>query len=235
MTSKESSRSDPIKDPKAVEKLLGRLIDARTIIHLWHPKAQEGHVSTLLALKPYSGLYLDSPPESAGDLYQVNDILQVRSQLDGTDIRFKTKLQLHSRYEGYAALLCDWPLQVHHYERRLTFRVRMGQHKTAVSVELDDAGELHRGRLIDLSLGGFGALINRGAQLSAGEMIDCQLEVQGQLMSAKAQVQSIELAPGDRFARLGVKFADLPPLQERTLGKLILELERQSIQHSKGL
>jgi len=235
LTSEESSRPEPIRDHKAVEKLLGRLINARAIVHIWHPKAQEGHLSTLLALKPYSGLYLDSPPESVLDLYHVNDDLQVRSQLDGTDIRFKTKLQLHSRYEGYAALLCDWPGEIHHYERRLTFRVRVGGQKTAVALDLDDAGEHHRGRLVDLSLGGFGALIDPGAQLSAGEMLDCHLEIQGQSLSAKAQVQSIEPMSGDRFARIGARFVDLPPLRERTLSKLILELDRQSIQHSRGL
>jgi len=235
LTNDDPAKPEPIRDVKAVEKLLKRLIDARTIIHIWHPKAQEGHLSTLVALKPYSSLYLDSPPESVLNLYHVNDGLQVRSQLDGTDIRFKTKLQLHSRYEGYAALLCDWPDEIHHYERRLTFRVRMGGKKTAVTVELDDGDEHHRGRLIDLSLGGFGALLDPGAQLSAGEVLDCHLEVQGQSLCAKAQVQSIEPVTGDRFARLGARFVDLPPLLERALSKLILELYRQSIQHSRGL
>jgi c-di-GMP-binding flagellar brake protein YcgR len=235
LTLEASSTPEPIREPKAVEKLLGRLIDARTIIHIWHPKAQEGHLSTLVALKPYSGLYLDSPPESVLDLYHVNDSLQVRSQLDGTDIRFRTKLQLHSRYEGYAALLCDWPDEVHHYERRLTFRVRVGGQKTSVQLELDDAGEQHRGRLVDLSIGGFGAMIDPGAQLSAGEVLDCNLAIQGQSLTAKARIQSIEPVPGNRFARLGARFVDLPPLQERTLSKLILELDRQSIQHSRGL
>jgi c-di-GMP-binding flagellar brake protein YcgR len=234
LTAKQSDKPEPIQEPKAVERLLRRLIDARAMVQIRHPQGEEGHLSTIIALKPYSGLYLDAPAESVISLYRPKDQLQVRSQLDGTDIRFQTQLQIHSRYEGYPALLCEWPSEIAHYERRLTFRVRMAGHRTGVTLDPDDTSQPHHGRLIDLSVGGFGALIDAGAQLNSGEMLDCMLELQGDKLYAQATVQSVAPVPGNRFSRLGARFVDLSPLQERQLGKLILELDRQTIQHSRG-
>ena len=235
MTPAQPDKPEPIREPKSVEKLLGRMIDARAIVQLRHPHSDEGHLSTIIALKPYSGLYLDAPPDSVIDLYQPNDELHIRSQLDGTDIRFETQLQIHSRYEGYPALLCEWPSEVAHYERRLTFRVRVAGQRTGVTLDPEDEANQHHGRLIDLSVGGFGALIDAQSQLNSDEMLDCVLELQGERLSAQASVQSIAPVPGNRFLRLGARFVDLPPLQERKLSKLVLELERQSIQNSRGL
>ncbi|MFP4209272.1 MAG: flagellar brake protein [Wenzhouxiangella sp.] len=235
MTPEAAAKPEPIRDQREVNGLLRRLIDTRAIIHIWHPDGHEGHLSTIIGLKPPVSIYLDAPPESAIDLYRPGDQLQVRTRLDGTDVRFRTRLQLHSRYEGYAALLCEWPAEVHHYERRLTFRVRVTGKEAGVTLELDDGDERHRGRLVDLSLGGFGALIDAGAQLSAGEVLDCVLELQGQQLATQAAIQSFEPIAGTRFWRLGARFLDLDPMQERRLGKLVLELERQSIQHSRGL
>ncbi len=234
MSADHANKPEPIQEPKAVEKLLRRLINARAMVQIQHPQSEDGHLSTIIALKPYSGLYLDAPTESVIDLYHPKDELQVRSQLDGTDIRFQTHLQIHSRYEGYPALFCEWPSEIAHYERRLTFRVRMAGQRTGVTLDPDDTSQPHRGRLIDLSVGGFGALIDAGAQLNSGEMLDCTLELQGEKLAAQATVQSVAPVPGDRFSRLGARFVDLSPLQERKLGKLILELDRQSIQHSRG-
>lgn len=235
MTPEPDSTPEPIREPKRVQALLRRLIEARSLINLWHPNGQEGHLSTIVGLKPVSGIYLDAPPASVIDLYQPGDSLQVRSQLDGTEVRFRTRLQLHSRYDSYPALLCEWPDEVHHYERRMAFRVRITGAQAEVTLELEDDGERHRARLVDLSVGGFGALIGPEAQLSPGEVLDCLLDLQGQQLVVKAAVQSFDDLPETRFWRLGARFTELDPLQERRLSKLVLELERQSIQHSRGL
>lgn len=233
MTPETQSSPEPIREPKQVQALLRRLIEARSLVNLWHPDAAEGHISTLVGLKPVSGIYLDAPPASAIASYRPGDRLQVRSRLDGTEVRFRTRLQLHSRYEGYPALLCEWPSELHHYERRLSFRVRVSGKNAEVALELDDAAEGHRGRLVDLSVGGFGALLDSSAHLNPGEVLDCSVELQGQQLGAQAAVQSYEQVPGTRFWRLGARFVDLEPVQERQLSKLVLELERQAIQNSR--
>ena len=214
--------------------MLRRVIKANLPVNLWHPRGQEGHLSALLGLKPVSGLYLDAPPASVIDLYQPGDALQVRSLLDGTEVRFSTQLQLHSRYQGYPALLCEWPSEVRHFERRRAFRVRVVSKEAAVTLELDEANERHLGRLVDLSVGGFGALIDREARLIPGEVLDCGLDLQDHRLTAPATVQSFDKVPGTHFWRLGASFDDLEPRQERHLSKLVLELQRQSIQLSGG-
>ncbi|MEE4637545.1 MAG: PilZ domain-containing protein [Wenzhouxiangella sp.] len=234
MTPQTSPDPEPIREPEQVQALLRRLIDARCLVHIWHPDAQEGHLSTIVGLKPVSGIYLDAPPESVIKLYHPGESLQIRSQLEGTEVRFRTRLQLHSRYENYPALLCEWPTEVHHYERRRCFRVRVVGGRAGVVLELDDAEEQHSGRVVDLSVGGFGALIGPEAHLIPGEMLDCSLDLQGQRLIVKATVRSFDDLPGTRFWRLGARFVELEPLQERRLSKLVLELERQSIQHSRG-
>lgn len=226
---------EPIRQPEQVQALLQRLLSARALVNIWHSAASEGHLSALVGIKPRQGIYLDAPPTSVIDLYGEGDALQVRTRLDGTEVRFRTRLQLHSRYEGYPALLCEWPAEVHHYERRLSFRVRVKGEGSEVHLSLEDDGTSHRARLVDLSVGGFGALIDAEARLHPGEMLDCLLDLRGQQLATSAAVQSFDPVPGTRFRRLGAAFVDIDPVQERRLSKLVLELERQAIQQSRGL
>ncbi len=223
----------PVRQPQAIAKLLARLARERESLDLWRPDASSPDPSLLIALKGLTGLYLDAPPESVMAAFEPGTRLLVRSRLDGTEIRFPTRVQIHSRYEGLPALLCEWPAEVHHHERRLAFRVRAAGPDMIVSLFLEQDPRL-RARLVDLSVGGFGALISRRARLSEGEMLDCQLELRGQRLATSASVQSFQEVSGTRFWRLGARFEQLNPAQERQLGKLVLELERQAIQVRRG-
>lgn len=235
MSSTESSREpEAVRQPEHVRALLQRLISGRCMAHIWHPSGTEAHLSTLLGLKPNQGVYLDAPMDSVIDLYRKGDALEIHSRLDGTAVRFKTRLQLFSRYEGYPALLCAWPEEVHHYERRTSFRVHVTGSTMKAELALDNETRIHEARLVDLSVGGFGALVDTEARLEAGEVLDCQLDLRGSKLALKASVQGFNEAPGTRFCRLGARFVEVDPAQERRLSKLVLELERQAIQHSRG-
>ena len=222
----------PVRDPNTIAKLLGRLLGEKAGLHIWHPDCEQPHLSLLVGLKGRSGLYLDAPPDSVIDLYEKGTPLLIRSRLDGTELRFRTRLQVLSRYDGYPALLCEWPSEVHHFERRMAFRVRVSGPDAFVSLALEDEPRL-RARLVDLSVTGFGALISRRARLSPGEVLDCALELRGQQLFTSADIQSFKEVPGTRFWRLGARFDQLDPSQERQLGKLVLEMERQAIQLSR--
>lgn len=222
-----------VRQPQAVAKLLTRLVRERKSLDLWRPDAAAPDLSLLIGLKDQSGLYLDAPPDSVIDAYPPGTPLLVRSRLDGTEVRFTSRVQIHSRYEGFPALLCAWPDELHHYERRLAFRVRASGPDMSVSLFLEQEPRL-RARLVDLSVGGFGALISRRARLSQGEVLDCLLELRGQRLQTTATVQSFQDVSGTRFWRLGARFEQLDPAQERQLGKLVLEMERQAIQVRRG-
>lgn len=225
--------SAPIREPQAIAKLLARVIDERRPVSLWRAGADNAHASLLVGLKIPNGVYLDTPPQSLAEAYQKGDKLMVQTQLDGTELRFRTRFQLHSRYEGFPALLCEWPDEVQHQERRRAFRVRASGDRAAV--ELIGENDQHMpARLQDLSVGGFGALISQSARLQPGEMLDCSVEVRGQRLDTGVTVQSFQAVEGTRFWRVGARFEQLDPAQERLLGRLVLELQQQAIQTRRG-
>jgi len=232
----DSSPREPelVRRPEQIQSLLKRLLAERCLIQIRHPASNEAHVSALLGLKPPQGLYLDAPVDSVIDLYRKGDALEVHSDLKGTAVRFATRLQLFSRYEGYPALLCDWPKEVHYHERRNSFRVRVSGEGTRAQLSQRDSGQAFDARLVDLSLGGFGALVEQGAHLETREVLDCELVLGETSLSVEATVQSFEAAAGTRFFRLGARFMDIGPGQERQLSKLVLELERQAIMNDRG-
>ena len=224
---------ESIREPRAVEKLLNRLIKERRQLAIWCPAKNISHASLLVGLKPSQGIYVDAPPKSVNDAYRQGDRLVVRSMLDGTELRFQSVFQLHSQYEQHPALLCAWPEEIDHHERRRAFRVRAKGGDTAVELVGDDDLRLPA-RLLDLSLGGLGALISQTAHLLPDEVLDCVLELRGQRLQTKVSVQSFQAVDGTAFWRVGARFLELNPEQERLLGRLVIELQQQAIQALRG-
>lgn len=225
--------SEPIRELHSIAKLLNRLIKERQSLTVWRLDTDSSHGSLLVGIKHGQGIYLDAPPSSLDDEYRRGDRLLVRTLLDGTEVRFQTQFQLHSRYDHYPALLCAWPEEVHHQERRRAFRVRARGSDTAVEL-IGDEDERLSARLQDLSVGGFGALISQTARLLPGEVLDCRLEVQGQTLETGVTVQSFHAVPGTAFWRVGARFQQLDAAQERLLGRLVIELQQQAIQTRRG-
>lgn len=220
-----------ISDPQQVATLLDNIERHQLSVNLLSSSASAPEPSMLLASDLGSRqLVFDAPRDLAGGLYQPGTVVTAMAVLNGAGLRFDTEVIGTEAYQGYPALRTTWPGSVVTRQRRKSFRVRIGEDMSSRLELYDDAGNRIRGQLTDLSLGGFGALIDHNSPLSLGEEIESALEIDGGLsIVTTIQLRDLRAPPKGRFMRIGASFKDLKPQQQAQLGKLIRALERHAI------
>lgn len=223
-------RNAVITDQPQIFGLLGRLREQRTLLHLRHPDQTRADLSILLDVSMDSDqLFFDAPRQPTVGEYRSGDSIIVQSNLDGVDTRFEVRVQrMKIDHEGYKTLVTSWPEHVVYRQRRNAFRVSLAGKKIRLGLSPDEETMLS-GQLVDISVGGFGALINRTAELQEGETVDCCLEIPDHVMSVEAEVRQLTRAPQTRYQRLSARFVNLDPALRRRLERIVAELERRAI------
>jgi c-di-GMP-binding flagellar brake protein YcgR len=219
-----------IRSTERAYTLLARLRDQHTLI-LLHTRRGQPHpsLSMLLSADPDQGtLILDAPVDlDRLDLEPGSDI-RVTANLQGVDIRFHCRFDAVIEHEGDDALKLDWPTEVKYLERRSEFRVRLsgaGAGLELVSNEDDTVS----GQIIDLSLGGFGALVEDSEFICENEVLDCVLELNDHCLSVRAEIRRKSEPSSRGKCHIGACFVELDSRDRRQLEKIVARLEREAI------
>ncbi|QOC21233.1 flagellar brake protein [Wenzhouxiangella sp. AB-CW3] len=222
-------RDTEITDHAQTYGLLGRLRDQRVLLHIRRPDQAEPDLSMLLTVDPERReLVFDLPPEPASQHYEGNEDLTVRTRLDGIDLRFSVQLRGLTDLQGFRALAAYWPNRIMYRQRRRSFRVKLAARAAPIEISIDNETSIS-GSLIDISVGGFGALISRDVDLAEFERVDCSLELHNQRLKLQAEIRSLTDSTQPRYNRLGASFVEMDPAQRRQLERLVAELERLAI------
>ncbi|SEQ43015.1 c-di-GMP-binding flagellar brake protein YcgR, contains PilZNR and PilZ domains [Ectothiorhodospira magna] len=194
-------------------------------------------------------LWLDIPNDQ--DL--LNQLIEgtrlvVRGTLQGVPIRFETRFIRREPHGGEDALVCQWPDELDYQQRRNAFRVSiprsMAAHVRWVREREDGASEpeqeqnqepdlVHESRLADLSIQGLGMeseICSQDCPQVGDRVCITQLSVSGQQWSdIQAEVRSIKPMEGDEsLVRLGMKFLELSPGADRSLNRLLMEMQYEA-------
>ncbi|MFO7552379.1 MAG: PilZ domain-containing protein [Haliea sp.] len=219
-----------ISDQEQIATLLGSIQRHQLLVHLLSASASGPEPSMLLAGSfRRRQLLFDAPRNLHAGAYQPGQVITAMTVRDGAELRFDTEILGIEDYRGYPALRTSWPRQLIHHQRRKAFRVRIGKDRSSRLDLYDDGGNRVRGRLLDLSASGFGALIERSASLRAGEEVASALEIGGVTLDLPVKVRDLKTPPLGRFIRIGAAFSGLTPQQQTQLEKLIRTIERQAI------
>lgn len=219
-----------ISDQEQIATLINNVQRHQFAVRLLATNASAPEPSLLLAGDPQRGqLIFDAPRDLESGLYAPGTTLTVMTSCNGAELRFDTTVIGTESFKGYPALRTSWPGSVISRQRRKAFRVRIGEDRSSRLELFDGTGNRIRGRLIDLSLSGFGALIDRTAPLRAGEEVDSSLEIDGVSLATTIYLSDLRMPDHGRFMRIGAAFTGLAPQQQSQLEKLIRALERHAI------
>lgn len=221
-----------IADLDQVASLLDSVQRHQLCVNLLSASASAPEPSMLLASsRSNRQLVFDAPRNISDGLYQPGSVLTAMAVYQGAQLRFdSTVIGIDDAYQDYPALRTAWPDKVFTRQRRKSFRVRIGEDMSSRLELYDTDGKRIRGQLTDISLGGFGALIDHTAPLRVGEEIESLLEIEGGLsLITTIQLRDLRVPHMARHMRIGASFADLNPQQRAQLEKLIRAIERHLI------
>ncbi|MHA7816875.1 MAG: flagellar brake protein [Pseudohaliea sp.] len=221
---------DKITDRNRIAALLDALRRQEAPVQLL-PAAGDGQeLSLLLACsRRRKQLVLDAPRGlQAGD-DPAGRAITVLARLNGAELRFDTTILAAEEFRGYAALRAAWPHAVLYRQRRRAFRAPVGGDRSGRLELYDAAGRVVRGRLTDLSAGGFGALVDRAASLREREEVESTLAIDGLALKTTIRIMAVRIPARGRFMRIGAAFRGLSPGQEAQVEKLVRALERHAI------
>lgn len=218
------------------QRLLG-LLEALRSDHALLSARREGeetwYNTTLLKIDSRSGaLYLDELcPQEGHQRLQVGDILHLVGVLQGVPTHFRAPITDTGVQNGIAFYRAALPDQLDYQQRRAFFRayVSRGLNLTVHLRTEDDV--VASGRLQDISLGGFGALLPENIPVHALDVLAVDsLELPGaESIRCNAQIRYVQQEPAKKMIRVGALLTELHPPGERLLLRAIMTLEREQI------
>lgn len=139
----------------------------------------------------------------------------------------------HDTSEAIDSYMLALPESVDYNQRRGAFRLQLGQ-GWAVMSEFRGPGRQHcSARIRDLSSTGIRLELPQPLPLSEGDQLeDLQFEFAGRNYRCGADVRCIsDSERGDQFL-IGAAFRDLPRVEQRSLERMIMQMQRQQAQQS---
>jgi c-di-GMP-binding flagellar brake protein YcgR len=232
------ANADRITTPQIIFNLLKRLHDRRAMVNISVPGYREQYLSTLLDVNPEQDyLILDELKIGEG-----NQRLLKRGQyhfhavLKGIEISFSNTLEEVGRSGGFNFYRSRLPRAIYYYQRRAHYRAHISLAQS-IPVSLSEQTMDHlSGLLMDISVGGIGAQLKTVPKLSLdrGDRFSrCLIELpSGIQLATELEIRFIEQKSTHRAqqrVRLGGRFLNMDPQQEKTVERFVLKMERELI------
>jgi len=225
--------SELVTDPVRVAGLLQNLRAARSLLSVRISSGGAWFNSAIVKVDPEAGVVcLDELTPEEGHLrVGPGTHLRVVGLLQGVPVQFDLVVQKVGSAEGIAFYLAPLPELVDYQQRRSLFRAHVPRQKTLRARLRNEQGQTLTVQLLDVSLGGFGAIMPSFPPLLPLEKIEVEsLELPGgEVISGSAEVRYIQDDHDPRRVRAGALFVNLHPQMQRVLLRAILSLEREQI------
>lgn len=231
--------AEQLTDPVRIFDLLRRLHRQHSLLTVRVPGVEQRFLSAIIH-DPVAGepLALDELVPEIGHKHMAVGIEpRIEARLAGVEIRFASRVLEVTNDNGNAAYTIAFPVMLEHYQRRASFRVKVGIGigarcqfviDTADGPDEDDAETLN-GDIIDMSIEGIGARLPCSELLKSMETYDVELRLPDGLLRAKLEVRFIDYANASRDMRIGARFKNLAPRAKRRIQRFVADMQREMI------
>ena len=222
---------EKLTEAARIRSVLNGLRSQRSLLSARTPQGKGYYNTALLKLDLQGGfLFLDElSPREGHETLATGDEVHIYGVFNGIPAHFACVIEHIGEKDGIAFYRAPLPDTMDYQQRRAHFRAYVGMGMEAsLRLRLQDGTQV-KGRLQDISLGGFGALLPSRSPVQA--MDDITIETlqlpDRNPITGSAQVRHTH--PTEGHLHLGVLFTKLDPRAERELLRAILELEREQI------
>ncbi len=224
----------PEKNPPSPEtaNLMRRIKNSRAMLTIRVANSAEIYLSALLEVNEDEGyLVLDELNSKSGHraLCLLKE-LEISTRLEDREIKFQCELAAVGEHNGIFYYKIPFPENLDHQLRRKHLRIVPPRGKYLPVHLHTDLHDLVTGELVDLSAGGFGAILNRETadKVHHGDIIPkCLLYLGGQEpIETQLEVRYCEDKRYHSRPRLGARFINMDQRSERRLQKYISQIDR---------
>ncbi len=223
-----------ITDPARVHRMLQSLWERRVLLSA-KPEGDEDWYSTAIldVNRPAGIIVLDElAPDRGHRRVAIGTRLRVMGVLGGVPTRFTAEVADVAVQDDIALYRVAMPLEVEYLQRRAFFRAYVPRSlELRAHLVLEEERLEVTGRLLDVSLGGFGVQLAPDCPLSPLDVVAVRrLDLpEGQTVRCTAEIRYMQQEHAHKSIRTGARFIDLDKSVERTLLRAIYSLEREQI------
>ena len=236
MTAAASESSSP--DLKALRDVYLNLFDiqrSHALIDVAINGIEARYQSIILEVDPLRGTVTIDEVFPKGFVGLPGQAITVTVRLDGArKLTFNTHVLVRSETEGLETYTLALPESLDYNQRRGAFRLQMGQRWGATSEFVAPDQQRCSARIRDLSSTGIRLELPIIAPLTAGDQLhDLQFEFGGRHFRCGADVRNVAEAKqsGDHLV-VGAAFRDMPRAEQRSLERMIMQLQREHVQQA---
>jgi c-di-GMP-binding flagellar brake protein YcgR len=228
-------RKSPPPDLDALRHIYLNLFDVQrshALIDVVIDGSDASYQSIILGVDPEAGTVTIDELFPPGFIGLPGQPVTVTVRLDGSRrLSFASRITLRGRdadaVEYYQLMLPD---ALDYNQRRGAFRLKLGHGWSVTSDFLTPDLQRRSAAVRDLSSTGIRLALRQQAPLNAGdELRDLHFEFAGRTFQCRAGVRNVDSEGADGTV-VGATFLDLPKPEQRSLERMIMQLQRQQAQ-----
>ena len=222
-----------ISDPVRLHRILQNLSERRVLLSAKPAGDENWYNTALIGVNPGAGvLVLDElAPDAGHRRVAPGTRLRMMGVLGGVPVRFSVEVSDIGMHNGIALYRAAIPKQIEYLQNRADFRAYVPRSmELRVDMVMEDGTEI-TGRVLDVSLGGFGVQLAPDCPLAPLDVVTVRsLGLPGgQSIRCRAEICHAQLEHGMKFVAAGARFIDVDKPVERLLLKGVYCLEREQI------
>ncbi len=209
-----------------VKRMLNLVVEARVQVSIIFDDKSE-YTSRILSATS-NGIILDQfNTREAHSKVSPDLALQIHAKYKAVPFNFSVTT-IKAQPNGY---LCSFPDKIYHPQKRSFFRISLDnfeKYKFTGSVQYSE--NTLTGFILDISYGGLSLAIHSNIYIKKGDLLSpSRLELKnGHLIQLDLIACSVKSIPQSGYTRVGCKFLNLSPKENKNIRVFITEYQRQS-------